>query len=157
MIINKYDHRCGSKVVPQDILEKTVAVFAEYQNRIKKSNVAIVKPDLKDKLMLEGWSDEYRLNVDSRITITSFQQNIGLCFQTGNVGRVYADLLKLQTLFVKGNIVAGVLIVPKKNMVTVFGSNSANYERVVKELPIFEQVITMPLVVVGFEDGGEKW
>lgn len=152
MIIEKYDHRCGSKVVPQDVLEKTVAVFADYQNVVQKSNVAIVKPDLKNKLMLEGWSDEYRLDVDSRITITSFQQNIGLCFQTGNVGRVYADLLKLQTLFVKGNIIAGVLIVPMKSMVTVFGSNSANFERVVKELPIFEQVITMPLVVVGFAE-----
>lgn len=155
MIIEKYDHRCGSKVVPHDVLEKTISVFADYQNKVQKSNVAIVKPDLKEKLMHEGWSDEYRLDVDSKITITSFQQNIGLCFQTGNVGRVYADLLKLQTLFVKGNIIAGVLIVPMKSMVTVFGSNSANFERVVKELPIFEQVITMPLVVVGFAEGDE--
>ena len=155
MIIEMYDHRCGSKVVPQEILEKTIAIFENYQNKVQKSNVSIVKPDLKDKLMLEGWSDEYRLDVDSRITITSFQQNIGLCFQTGNVGRVYADLLKLQTLFIKGNIIAGVLIVPKKSMVSVFGSNSANFERVVKELPIFEQVITMPLVVVGFAEEEE--
>ena len=153
MIIKKYDHRCGSKVVPQDILEKTIAVFADYPNKVQKSNVALVKPDLKNKLMLEGWSDEYRLDIDSKITITSFQQGIGLCFQTGNVGRVYADLMKLQTLFVKGNIVAGILLVPLKSMVGVFGSNSANFERVIKELPIFEQVITMPLVVVGFAEG----
>lgn len=155
MIIEKYDHRCGDKVVPQEILEKIIAIFTDYQSKVQKSNVAVVKSDLKGKLMRDGWSDEYRLDIDSRITITSFQQNIGLCFQTGNVGRVYADLLKLQTLFVKGNIVAGVLIVPKKSMVAVFGSNSANFERVVKELPIFEQVITMPLVVIGFEEGGK--
>lgn len=155
MIVERYDHRCGSKVVPQDILEKTSAIFANYENKVQKGNVSIVKPDLKGKLMLEGWSDEYRLDVDSKITITSFQQNIGLCFQTGNVGRVYADLLKLQTLFVKGNIVAGVLIVPRKSMGKIFGSNCASYERLVKELPIFEQVITMPLVVIGFTEGEE--
>ncbi len=156
MVVEQYDHRCGSKVVPQDILEKTIAIFSEYENRVQKSNISIVKPDLKDKMMLEGWSDEYRLDTESKITITSFQQKIGLCFQTGNVGRVYADLLKLQTLYVKGNIQAGILIVPQKSMVKVFGSNCANYERLVKELPIFEQVITMPLVVIGFAEREEK-
>lgn len=30
----------------------------------------------------------------------------------------------------------------------------ANYERLIRELPIFSQVITMPLVVIGF-DGTE--
>lgn len=155
MKVEKYNHRCGLKVVPQEILEKTVGIFEKYENELVKCNVSVVKPDLKSKLMMEGWSDEYRLDVDSKITITSFQQNIGLCFQTGNVGRVYADLLKLQTLFVKGNIVAGVLIVPKKKMVKVFGNNCASFERLVKELPIFEQVMTMPLVVVGFTEGEE--
>ena len=155
MNINKYDHRCGIKVVPHDILEKTEAIFLNYEYSLKKCTVSTVKPDLKSKLMLEGWSDEYRLDVESKITITSFQRKIGLRFQTGNVERVYANLLKLQTLFVRGNIVAGILIVPQKGMVKVFGSNCASYERLIKELPIFDQVITMPLVVIGFEEGEE--
>lgn len=152
MKIEKYDHQNGLKTVPESILDKTLEVFVKYENTIQKSNVSMVKPELKKRLMLEGWSSEYRLDVDSKITITSFQQNVGLCFQTGNVGRVYADLLKLQTLYVKGNLTAGILIVPQKSMGAVFGSNCASYERVIKELPIFSQVINMPLVVVGFEE-----
>lgn len=152
MIIETYDHRNGMKIVPQDIIEKTQAIFTEYENKLTKNNVSLVKEDLKNQLLIEGWSGEYRLDSESKITITSFQKNIGLCFQTGNVGRVYADLLKLQTLFVKGNIAAGILLLPKRCMTKVFGSNCASYERLLKELPIFSQVITMPLVVIGFEE-----
>lgn len=98
---------------------------------------------------MEGWSGEYRLDSDSQITITSYQNNIGLCFQTGNVGRVYADLLKLQTLYKRGNIIAGIMILPRKGMSRIFGSNCASYDRLLKELPIFSNVIDIPLVVIG--------
>ena len=102
-----------------------------------------------------GWSGEYRLDSDSKITISSYMQGVGLCFQTGNAGRVYADLLKLQTLYVKGNITAGIILIPTALTAKELGSNMANYERLVRELPLFSQVITMPIVVIGF-DGMEK-
>ena len=73
-----------------------------------------------------------------------------MCFQTDNVGRIYADLLKLQTLYTKGNIIAGIILVPQIKTAKELGSNMANYERLIRELPIFSQVITMPLVVIGF-------
>lgn len=77
-----------------------------------------------------------------------------MCFQTGNVGRIYADLLKLQTLYVKGNITAGIILIPQIKTAKALGANMANYERLIRELPIFSQVITMPIVVIGF-DGTE--
>ena len=82
-------------------------------------------------------------------------KGIGLCFQTGNVGRIYADLLKLQTLYTKGNITAGIILIPQNQTAKELGSNMANYERLIRELPIFSQVITMPIVVIGF-DGTEE-
>lgn len=68
---------------------------------------------------------------------------------------MYADLLKLQTLYVKGNITAGIILIPTDSTANELGSNMANYERHVRELPLFSQVITMPIVVIGF-DGMEK-
>lgn len=107
-------------------------------------------------MIQNGWAGEYRLDSDSQITISSYLQGIGLCFQTGNVGRLYADLLKLQTLYVKGKIVAGIIMVPGLEMAKILGCNLANYDRLVRELPLFNQVITMPIVVVGFEAEKEK-
>lgn len=70
--------------------------------------------------------------------------------QTGNVSRVYADLMKLQTLFVNGRIKAGIIIVATTDCARQYTCNAATYERLVRELEIFSQVITMPLVIVGF-------
>ena len=78
-----------------------------------------------------------------------------MCLQTGNVGRIYADLLKLQTLYMKDNIQAGILLIPPQNAAVRLGQNLVNYERLTRELPIFNQVVTMPLVIVGF-DGTEE-
>ena len=76
---------------------------------------------------------------------------IGLCIQTGNVARTYADMLKLQALYTDGKINAGVLVLPVKECADTFGKNVANFERFLRELLyVFSKVITVPLLVVGF-------
>lgn len=145
-----YEHRSGRKVVPSDIINDVVNVVEELNPVLAKKSVASIKSDIKERLEKSGWSGEYRLDAASKITISSFLKGIGLCFQTGNVGRIYADLLKLQTLYTKGNITAGIILIPKQKTAKKLGSNMANYERLTRELPIFNQVITMPIVVVGF-------
>jgi hypothetical protein len=59
-----------------------------------------------------GWSDEISLSSDAKISITSKKSNIGLCLQTGNMGRFYADLIKLEFLHKQGVIAAGIYIIP---------------------------------------------
>ena len=149
-----YDHRNGVKVVPQDIVSAVENVVWSINPSLSKNSVTIIKDSIRERLEKEGWSGEYRLDAMSRITISSYLQGIGLCFQTGNVGRIYADLLKLQTLYTKGNIAAGIILVPQIRTAKELGYNMANYERLIRELPIFSQVITMPIVVIGF-DGTE--
>ena len=143
-----YEHRSGLKVVPHKIVWDINPVLS-------KKTVTSIKEAMREKLKKEGWTGEYRLDATSRITISSYLKGIGLCFQTGNVGRIYADLLKLQTLYTKGNITAGIILVPQIRTAKELGSNMANYERLIRELPIFSQVITMPIVVIGF-DGTEE-
>lgn len=150
-----YEHRSGLKVVPNDIVADVEKIVWGINPTLSKNTVASLKGAIREKLEKEGWTGEYRLDATSRITITSYLKGIGLCFQTGNVGRIYADLLKLQTLYMKGNISAGVILVPRIRTAKELGSNMANYERLIRELPIFSQVITMPIVVIGF-DGTEE-
>ena len=154
MKTRSYDHRNGLKVVPKDIIDTVEKVVCDINPALSKNSVTIIKDAIREKLEKEGWSGEYRLDATSRITISSYLQGIGLCFQTGNVGRIYADLLKLQTLYTKGNIAAGIILVPQIKTAKELGYNMANYEWLIRELPIFSQVITMPIVVIGF-DGTE--
>ena len=150
-----YEHRSGLKVVPIDIIANVENIIRNIHPVIVRNTVAKIKASVKEQLEIEGWIGEYRLDITSKITITSYLNGIGLCFQTGNVGRIYADLLKLQTLYTKGSIVAGIILIPQINTAKKLGSNMANYERLTRELPIFSQVITMPIVVIGF-DGMEE-
>ncbi len=150
-----YDHRSGLKVVPNSIISDVEKVIWDINPALSKNAVAGIKKSIRERLEKEGWTGEYRLDASSRITISSYLKGVGMCFQTGNVGRIYADLLKLQTLYTKGNITAGIILVPQIKTAKELGSNMSNYERLIRELPIFSQVITMPIVVIGF-DGTEE-
>lgn len=149
-----HSHRNGTRVVPEDIVHGIDYTVYTSLPQVDKESLIEFKDIVKDSLEKSGWSGEYRLDTQSKITITSYYNEIGLCFQTGNVGRMYADLLKLQSLYIKGKITAGIMLVPLARTAKILGSNIANYERLVKELSIFGEVITMPIVVLGF-DGEE--
>ena len=151
-----YEHRSGLKVVPADIISGVEKIVWEINPVLSKNSVANIKEAVKERMEKDGWTGEYRLDATSKITISSYMKGVGLCFQTGNVGRIYADLLKLQTLYTKGNITAGIILIPLNQTAKELGSNMANYERLIRELPIFSQVITMPIVVIGFDGTEEK-
>lgn len=150
-----YNHRSGIKVVPNDIIEDVEKVVWDIKPKLFPKSVASLKLSIRKRLEEEGWTGKYRLDATSKITISSYLRGVGLCFQTGNAGRIYADLLKLQALYTKGNITAGIILIPQIKTARELGSNMANYERLIRELPIFSQVITMPIVVIGF-DGTEE-
>ena len=153
-----YEHRSGLKVVPRDIVSDVEKILWDINPILSKRTVASIKESVRERLEKEGWTGEYRLDSSSRITILSYLKGNGMCFQTGNVGRIYADLLKLQTLYTRGNITAGIILIPQIKTAKELGSNMANYERLIRELPIFSQVITMPIVVIGFDGTeGEQW
>lgn len=145
-------HRFGNQVVPADLL-------AEVQQAITKVKLKLINgcaPDIRTAILggltTKGWSGEVALAADSEITITSAKNKIGLCLQTGNMARMYADLMKLQKLYVDGAIIAGIMIVPSAPCAKKLGSNLANATRLSKELKIFERVITAPLVILALEE-----
>ena len=144
-----YNHRSGVSVISKDIQDELFSIVDKIDRPIQKNAVTPIKTDIVEALKYNGWALDYRLDIDSRITITAYKEKVGLCLQTGNVARIYADLLKLQKLYLKGNINAGIIVVPMKKIAVILGSNMANLERLEKELPIFDQVITMPIMVVG--------
>ena len=107
---------------------------------------------MRDRLTVLGWSDRVRIKSSCGITISAMKRGIGLCVQTGNMARFYADLMKLQFVFADGLANGAIYVVPTKKAARQLGSNMVNYERVVAEARLFSKIITVPLLVLGFED-----
>lgn len=146
----QYSHRNGSIVIPGSIIDEVISSLGESDYLIERYTIGKLRSDFMLGIKKRGWSDNILLDVESKISITSEKLDIGLCLQTGNVSRTYADILKLQTLFLQDKIKAGIIIVPTSDCARKYASNSASFERLVRELGIFTQVITMPIIVVGF-------
>ena len=64
-------------------------------------------------LRTKGWSSEIKVSANSNISITAINGKTALCLQTGNMGRFYADLLKLQFLYQKRKVEFGHLCFAK--------------------------------------------
>jgi hypothetical protein len=150
MDVQTHDHCGGMAVLPfaqRQEIEKAILACTIVPARGAASKIgAAIEKSLVDL----GWSRKVNLSRDSRITITSMKHDTGLCLQTGNMSRMYADLLKLQHMFLKGTIKVGVMIVPSHAAAKSLGDNITNAERLTREVEIFRNVVHMPLVVYSF-------
>lgn len=144
------EHNQGFHHISQDIRNEINTALDKCTTTIKKGSSPKFRDELHNQLMINGWPPEVQIDPSSRISITSVKNMIGLCLQTGNMGRMYADLLKLQTVYQKKIVTAGVLVVPTKDTAKSLGDNITNYDRLCNELVIFEKAITIPLVLYGF-------
>ena len=64
---------------------------------------------------------------------------------------MYADLIKLQQMYLNNNISVGVFIMPTAIAARKLGDNLANSDRLESELTIFKKVIHMPLMIISFQ------
>ena len=69
--------------------------------------------------------------------------------QFGNMARWYSDVFKFQTAYSQKLIQMGLCIVPVASLAARIDQNVVNFERVVRELPMAELSITLPIVVIG--------
>lgn len=145
------DHCAGASSIPaalrKQIAEAIEAVSMKLGNGVApKLRVAMIT-----QLRIRGWSDEVRLSADSDMTITSSKDDVGLCLQTGNMSRIYADLVKLQAMYLDGNIKAAAIILPSQEAALLLGSNVAQARRLERELAIFKKAYHVPTVIYALE------
>lgn len=149
----EYNYRSGKEIILPEIAQGVISVINGLDYSLSKYEIKNFKDDLSDRLKSQGWSDKASLSVKSNITITAILKNIGLCTQTGNMARMYADLMKLQALYMDEKIKAAIFVVPTKACANSFGGNVANYDRLLNELVnIFSKVITVPILIIGFDN-----
>lgn len=142
-----HSHRSAAEVVPRQVQDE---VFAAIPGKPAVLRATACRDAFLRHLRSGcGWSDEVTVSTDAKITITACKGGIGLCLQTGNMARFYADLMKLSLLHTQGRITAGVFVVPVHALAKVWGSNIANYERLYNELGVFYPILNVPILAVG--------
>ena len=101
-----HNYRSGQQIIPADIIDGVTQIIKGLDYSLGKYEIRNFKNDLSAQLTIKGWSGKVSLSSKSNISITAMLKSIGLCTQTGNMARMYADLMKLQALYMDEKIKA---------------------------------------------------
>ena len=146
-----YSHCAGAEGVPQLLQDEVAGAIGSVPVKAQKGSGGRIRDAILENLIERGWSRPFSVSPKSGMTITSLKSGVGLCVQTGNMARMYADLLKLQKLYLDDAIQAAVMVLPSSPMAKAIGSNVAHANRLERELEILRRVITVPMIVFGLE------
>ncbi|MBN9091123.1 MAG: hypothetical protein J0J01_29760 [Reyranella sp.] len=144
-------HCHGDKAIPVEVKAEIAAVISSISVKPRAGAASKVRDAFLSSLKAHGWSGEFQVSVASDMTITSLKGQVGLCLQTGNMARMYADLIKLQTLYLDGAITSAIFVVPSRPMAVKLGSNVAEANRLERELKIFTKAYHVPTLVYALE------
>ena len=144
-------HSAGMEWERRELKEWLTDVFEAPAVKIAPRCTQNIRKHVEGEFMNEGWALDVRLDSDSGIKVFSVKDDLAFQLQTGNMSRAPYDLLKLQYLFQSEKIESAALALPTKEAAKIIGDNIANAERVIKELQLFDRVITVPIIVVAFE------
>lgn len=144
-------HSAGSQWDRRELKEWLTDVFEAPAVKIEPRCTLAVRRHVENEFLNEGWALNVNLDQAHGLSVFAMQDDLAFQLQTGNMSRAPYDLLKLQYLFQSGRIEAAALALPTKEAAKVIGDNIANAERVIKELELFDRVITVPILVVAFE------
>jgi hypothetical protein len=151
--VEGYSHRNGNVEWEKRELDEWITdVFNAPSIKFEAHATSAIRDHIRGELTAQGWSDEVPIAPTlGAVTIFSQKDDLAVQIQTGNVSRVFYDLLKLQYLFTKNKIEAAALAVPTKSGAQLLGSNIANFERLCGELQLYDRIITLPILVIAFE------
>lgn len=144
-------HSAGAEWERRELKEWLTDVFEAPAVKIEKRCTPEIRAHVENEFLKEGWALNVSLDKEHGLSVFSMLDDLAFQLQTGNMSRAPYDLLKLQYLFQSERIEAGALALPTREAAKAIGDNIANAERVIKELQLFDRVITVPIIVVAFE------
>jgi hypothetical protein len=146
-----FNHCAGNKAVSAAIQKEVAMAITAVTVKPARG----IAPKLRDaflgSLKTSGWSSEVAVSPGSDMTITSVKDEVGLCLQTGNMARIYADLIKLQTMYLNNAIKSAVIVLPSAPIALAIGSNIAQAKRLERELEIFKKAYHVPTLLFALE------
>ena len=151
-ICDQYSHLNALDMVQnKGIYEEIVSSLNQKDVIFEKGNPLFINKSISESFNSFGWGDDIRLK-NSRLSISFLKSKVGLCVQLGNVARMYADILKLCYLYDEGIIDVGSISVPHKIESRILGQNYARYDRLIKEVELFQKIIKVPILIIGLSN-----
>ncbi len=147
----EYSHNHATEILDKEITTNLFLVLKNYRAKYYKGVTRELRSQLQEELEKFGWSESIAIVEGTQISITSYNNKHGLCLQTGNMSRFYADLIKLQHLYLNDKIKGAFYVLPSKETSLKLGSNIAHFDRFTKEIEIFKKTITVPILVIGMD------
>ena len=146
-----HSHCGGDKILPVALQKEIVTAIAAITIRPAVGAAAKMRDAFLVNLKGSGWSSEVFVSRDSDMTITSLKNGVGLCLQTGNMARIYADLIKLQAMYLDNSINSAAIVLPSHPLAKQLGSNIAQAKRLERELEILKKAYHVPTLVFALE------
>jgi hypothetical protein len=143
-------HHAAAAFQERDLYEWVTDVFEAPAVPIGPGSTNEIRAHIQSELEADGWALNVRIDQELANTVAAIKGDLGFQIQTGNMSRAPYDLLKLQYLFQSKRIAMAAFALPTKSAASKIGSNIAYFERVCKELTIFDRVITVPILVIAF-------
>ncbi|AXX97818.1 BglII/BstYI family type II restriction endonuclease [Profundibacter amoris] len=144
-------HEAGIAWENRELKEWVTDVFEAPSIKIGRKCTGLIREHVEQEFLNEGWALNVRLDNESQINVFALKDDLAFQLQTGNASRAPYDLLKLEFLFKSRKIEAAAIALPSKDAAKAIGDNIASAERVIRELKLFDRVITVPILVVAFE------
>ena len=111
-----------------------------------------IKSFFDTALNTRGWVNDVRIDQSIQATINFVKLDVAFVLQLGNVARIYADIIKLSYLQQKRITRLGILAVACNPESKLLGANYANFERVVRELLVYRDILVYPMLVLGLSN-----
>jgi len=146
-----HSHCAGDLRVPARLRDEIIEAITGVEVRAEKGAAPKIRDQFLTNIKGLGWSGEVPVARGSDMTITSMKDGVGLCLQTGNMARMYADLIKLQTLYLDNAIASAIIVVPSQPLALQIGSNIAQSARLERELEIFRKAYHVPTLLMALE------
>lgn len=147
-----YDHHNAlAEWERRDVYDWLTDIFEAPGIKIKPKCTDAIRKHVVNEFAHEGWALDVLLDPASKMDVTAVKDDLAFQLQTGNMSRAPYDWLKLQYLYQTERIEAAALAVPEKVSARKIGSNLVNAERIIKELEIFNRVVTVPILLIAFE------
>lgn len=143
-------HGAGAEWERRELKEWITDVFEAPAIKIEPRCTPAIRKHVETEFLNEGWALNVNLDNASGLSVFAMKDDLAFQLQTGNMSRAPYDLLKLQYLFQSEKIEAAALALPTKEAAKTIGDNIANADRVIKELELFDRVVTVPIFVIAF-------
>ena len=130
-----------------NLVEGLKEIEADYETPIPR-----IKKDITKLFSDEGFITDVIIHPAHRLDVNGIKEDICFGAQLGNAARFYADVIKMQYLFIEGVITKAIYVTFTRDFIKKsYSGNNISFERAISEITLFKSIITLPIYFIGID------